>query len=91
MLGFEASYVLESSDGLGYTKAKPIPREESEEEKLNRLRRLREEERQSATFKSLREQLRENKERADEEYKEKVRSVIFSSLLLTVTCLPFHC
>ena len=70
MLGFEESYVLTSADGLAYTAATPIPHTASPTDLLERARREREEARKNASLKSLREQLRENAEKADAEWKE---------------------
>ena len=71
MLGFEESYVLTSADGLAYTSTTPIAHALSEDEVIARARREREEQRKNASLKSLRDQLRENAEKADAEWKEK--------------------
>ena len=72
MQGFEESYVLESTDGLGYTQIKPLPPppNESEDDRLSRLRRLQLDAQRTQSFLSLRQQLAEQKERKDEEWKQ---------------------
>ena len=72
MLGFEESFVLTSSDGLAYTSSTPLPPPPttSPSDLLSRARREREEARKNLSLKSLREQLRENAERAEAEWKE---------------------
>ena len=72
MQGFEESYVLESTDGLGYTQIKPLPPppNESEDDRLARLRRLQADQHRNHSLSSLRQQLAEQRERKDEEWKE---------------------
>ena len=71
MQGFEESYILESTDGLGYTQIKPLPPppNESEDDRLARLRRLQVDQQRNQSLISLRQQLAEQRERKDEEWK----------------------
>ena len=70
MLGFEESYVLTSADGLAYTSTTPIAHSLSPADLLARSRREKEEARKNQSLKSLRDQLKDNAEKADAEWKE---------------------